>query len=489
MAAASPYIKEPAVSGFGLGLGLLALVGLAAASGVLLALGEMQALWICLSIVAGFGVLYDFRVGAALLIILLPFSASSVFPHELMGIRGLNPINVLVLGTLGSYLLHGRIGHAGRLVPRPLLWLYLLPILAAGAIGAPHAEDILPYFYDEGVFDFNAAPGYLRDMVIKPLLIVVMAVMVGAAVAKSDKPDRFIVPLVISVWVMCLLEILFVVASGARLGELASANAREFFTAIGLHANNLGRLYTMAWALVLFAWWEARQPTLKAVLFITLGMIGIALVLTFSRGAFLGFAVVNLLFLMWKFNAKTLGLAVAGTLFAVALAPGYLVRRLLVGFDTGTADAVSAGRVETIWEPLLPEMWKNPFFGDGIGSMLWSYPMLTEGMQIVTHPHNAYLEAVLDMGFIGLAVLLVFFYTVWRGFRSLGSHAYLSPLMRGFFQGAAAGLVAFFVTAWAGSSFRPVYEWTYLWVAIGMMYGMQARNLQKRDPQARATAS
>jgi O-antigen ligase len=294
-------------------------------------------------------------------------------------------------------------------------------------------------------------------------------------VARAQKPERFLLPLVVSIWLVCLVAILFVATSGLHIGQLATVTARKTFSAIGMHANDLGRLFLMAYALMLFTWWETKEPRFKALLFVTLGLISFALLLTFSRGAFTGFILVSALFLLWKFNAKTLSLGLLATVVLLAFAPGYLYRRVMVGMDSGNADAVSAGRVEGIWQPLLPEIWNSPVWGNGLGSIMWSEPMVTESMLPVLHPHNAYLEAVLDTGFLGLAVLLLFYFTVYRGFRSLGGHAYLSPQLRGFFQGALAGLLGFFLTGWAGSTLMPRYEWVFLWVAIGMMYGIQAR--------------
>ncbi len=57
----------------------------------------------------------------------------------------------------------------------------------------------------------------------------------------------------------------------------------------------------------------------------------------------------------------------------------------------------------------------------------------------------------------------------------LGSNAYLSPTMRGFFQGAFAALLCFLVTGMVGSSLRPIGEFAFLWLAIGMMYGVRGR--------------
>jgi O-antigen ligase len=204
-----------------------------------------------------------------------------------------------------------------------------------------------------------------------------------------------------------------------------------------------------------------------------LGVLSFGIVLTFSRNAYLGFLLVNGLFLVWKFNAKKLALAVLGTAVAVALAPNAVYRRMSHGFDTG-ADAVSAGRIEGIWQPLLPETLKNPLWGNGLDSLMWSYPMETGAMLFVGHPHNAYLEALLDMGVVGLALLLAYYVHVWRGFRALGSNPYLTPLMRGFFQGACAALVAFWLAGITGGSLRPQPENVLLWIAIGIMYGLLA---------------
>jgi O-antigen ligase len=447
--------------------------------GSVVALGELGALYLCACLIGCVFILRDFRIGVVLLILLLPISNSSVFPHAMLGVKSLNPVNLLLIGTLGSCLLHGLFnGSQRRFIPRPLLWLYVVPILVAGVMGSQHVDEIPSYLFN-GLFE-NAA-SYLRDMVVKPLLIVIFALLVGAAVSRSEKPERFLAPALVSIWVMVSIVVVFVLLSGASLKELASSESREFLSPLGMHANELGRLYACAYALLLFTWAEAKSPALRLVLLASMGLVMVALVLTFSRGAFLSFILINVLFLLWRRNAKTLilfGLLAACVLF---LLPGAVYDRVMTGFGHGFgsgSNMISAGRVEFIWLPLLPEIPKSPIFGHGLGSILWSEPMRRgAGTMIlaVGHPHNAYLGALLDMGIAGLILLCAYFVHVWKGFRALSVDPALDATFRGFYAGAAAGLMSLLISYVTDSSLTPGPEQVFLWLAIGMMYGQRVR--------------
>jgi hypothetical protein len=478
MASAVYRAEHPA----GVGAAIVGLVAFALACGIGLAFGEVQALVASVSLIACVAVLADYRIGAVLLIVVTPISASDLFPHAMFGITGLQPLNLILAATLGSFLLRGR--GLRSFLPGPLLWLYVVPILAAGLIGMRHVADIPPLFYDDLLISYVDGLGYLRDAAIRPLFFVITGLLVGAAVTRAQKPERFMTPVIIAVWTMSLLSIIYVVASGISLGMLASASERGFFTsALGMHANDLGRLYAVAYALLLFVWGETKDLRLKTVLVATMAVLAVALVLTFSRGAFLGFAIVSALFLRWKFNARTLGIALLVAAIALPLMPGALWDRLSVGFGgAGNANMVSAGRIDEIWLPLMPEILGAPPWGNGVDAILWSKAMWAHTVLEVTHPHNAYLQSLLDMGIVGTLLLLAYYWHVARGFRALGSNAYLSPTLRGFFQGALAGLIALLAAGMAGSSLRPTAESTFLWIAIGMMYGIQARS-----PAAKAT--
>jgi hypothetical protein len=68
-----------------------------------------------------------------------------------------------------------------------------------------------------------------------------------------------------------------------------------------------------------------------------------------------------------------------------------------------------------------------------------------------------------------------YFFHVWRRLGALSLDAALSAELRGFYQGAAAGLASFLIAGIVGSSLTPVPEQAFLWLAIGMMYGQRAK--------------
>jgi O-antigen ligase len=470
-------LPDPSLVGTGLPL-VLGFMLLAVIGGTVVALTEVNALYLTLALIGCIFIVFDFRIGVVLLMLLLPISRSTFFPHAMLGMTGLNPLNLLLIATLGSYLLQSLTdGSLRRFLPAPLLWLYIMPICVAAIIGTRHLGEIAPYFMMIDMFEVGTTGGYLLDLFFKPLMLVGFALLVAAAVARSARPEKFLVPTIVSIWIMCALVIVYVVLSGASFAQLSGSGSREFLSPLGLHANELGRLYTVAYALMLFTWANTTDRALKVWLVPSMLIVIMALVLTFSRSAFAGFIVVNALYLMWRLSARTLIFSALLTTIALFALPGVVFERATTGFGEGL-NAVTAGRAEFLWLPLLPEILRNPFFGNGLGSIMWSEAMRAgAGVTVLatTHPHSAYLEALLDFGVVGLVLICTYYIHVLKRFRHLGKEPAISDTMRGFYQGAMAGLVSLLVVALVDSSLAPKAEQAFLWLAIGMMYG-QTRN-------------
>src|SRR4051812_43389228 len=89
---------------------VLGLAVAAIASGAAIAVGEGLAAVLCMAVLAGVLIFMDYRVGVFLLILLMPIEPSTVFPHEMFGVIGFNPINILLGATVCSL----AIRHSGR---------------------------------------------------------------------------------------------------------------------------------------------------------------------------------------------------------------------------------------------------------------------------------------------------------------------------------------------------------------------------------------
>jgi hypothetical protein len=466
--------------------GYLALAAFGAVWGLAISFTELDALFLAAAMTAAAFILYDYRIGVVLLTVLMPLSRSTLFPHQMLGVTGLNPFNLLLLATLAACLLRPGAARLAGFVPGKLLWLYVVPIIVAGMIGARHVGDIAPLLLAaEDPLSFDSPVGYIRDLVVKPLMMVLYALLLAAAIRDSREPQRFLAPVLVSVCVMSLLLLLFFVLTGASIYTLAGTYTRSFLEPLGLHANDLGRLYAVAFALLLFTWARARDPQFRLWLFATMGLSVVALLLTFSRGAFIGLVVVSLLFLATRRSFKMLLLGLGAIAVSMPLLPGAFYYRVTMGLASGDLDFISAGRIDEIWLPLMANIASVPPWGNGLSSILWAEPMRAGLMLPVTHPHNAFLGAYLDLGAIGLVLVLAYFWLIARELWRLQRDPALSPEMAGFFEGAAVGLVAFLIVGMAGSSLTPVVEQYYLWVAIGFLYGFRRRQGNAPAPATR----
>lgn len=440
--------------------------------GGLIVFAELDALVLCLALLACAFIVIDFRIGVVSLILFMPLSASTLLPHRIGGIPGLDQLSLLLIGTVVAWLLHGRSKDSDSgFSTRPLIWLYVAPFVLAGAIGSRHLNEVAPALMIFQPETFDSVLSYVLKIMIRPLFLILFALLVAAAVARSRRPQLFVAPTLVSIWAMSLMTIVFTFLYGASVDDLASTEARRFLSPLGIHANDLGRLYVIAYALLLYTCAATKDAGLRLLLIVSMGVAVLALMLTFSRAGFFAFAVVNGLFLLSRRKFTTLLLGGMLLVIVVLLLPGPVIERVTSGWG-GDVNTLSAGRV-SIWLPLLPEIWRSPIVGSGLSSIGWSEAMRTGVIQTAGHAHNAYLKTVMDMGLLGLILLCAYLFHVWKGFRRLSIDPAIDPLLRGFYAGAAAGLVSFLLAGFFGSSLTPCTEQIYLWLAIGMMYGQQ----------------
>ena len=416
-------------------------------------------------------VLLDFRAGVAFAIVLMPLSALTFFPHEMLGVRGLNPLNLILFLTTVSYVVHAGLRRwRDPLVPGRLLFWYVLPIAIAAAVGTGSVHLIPPHFQADQLIQFNDGLGYLRDMFFKPQFMVLLALLVALAVRHSEAPERFIYLMLASGWVFCALVAFLLVSSGVSLRELASPLARTFLGRLGMHANEMSLLLNMLYALTLYSIRGQTPGFTRRLLSISALVFALSVLMTFSRGGFLGFIVVNLIYFWHRISIKTV---IVALILAAAIGPFVLeplAERALTGVAGADRAAVTAGRLDGIWLPLLPYVLAEPVLPHGIYSILWSAPVRLNRMLPVAQPHSAWLGGLMDLGLVGFAFVIAFLLFVRREFLRL-AREHASPTLQGLFTGGAVLIPLWFVQGLTDDRFTPSFSQSYFWIALGILIG------------------
>lgn len=459
---------------------LIGACGLAALLGLLSGVEPVFALMAGLVLFGGITMLASYRAGMWLFIVVYPLSATVLMPRQLFGVTGLNPTNLLFIACLASIgvVAFGEWmrGRAPVLPNHPRYWWtwYVVPITVAALIGAFHVSEIpaaLSHGADAPVL-FDNAGGYLRDLYLRPMITLSLSALVAYAVARSRRPMTYLVPIVIAGLAYVALEAVVIAYSGASLTALASPNARAMLSTIGVHANELSFLLNSLAAICFFSAFGARR-FVRWVLFACAAAGVVGVLLTFSRGGFVGLAMCYALYLARSRNWQSLIAAVALAALGLLVAPDAVWDRLFTGVKEHDVGAISAGRVTDIWLPLLPEILRSPFIGTGLSSVLWSEPVKL-GTIDVLQPHNAYLGALLDMGVIGTAAVLAFFGKLFMHLRKI-ERAVTDPFHAAFVRGTWCLLPIFAVQAFTDNTVTPGITQTLMWCCIGLALGLERR--------------
>ena len=178
------------------------------------------------------------------------------------------------------------------------------------------------------------------------------------------------------------------------------------------YGSYLAAMITLSVALVAVA----RSAKVKAALVATAVFVGLALVLTQSRGAFLAVAAGMLTAAFTR--GRRVGL-LAVVALAVAVMVGYpifLAWRFGSGVDGGiTTVAETSGRLDTAL-PGLAMFAKSPLFGVGLGRYIEESP-------IGLSSHNWYITVLAEMGIVGVVLWVLFLGSLAIGLRGTSSSA------------------------------------------------------------------
>ncbi len=151
---------------------------------------------------------------------------------------------------------------------------------------------------------------------------------------------------------------------------------------------------------------NTEKRSFKAFGIVALLLSAVCMVLTYSRGCWIGIAVSVMLFLFIMYRDWFMRGIVLGCASLFFLPKSVITRLMSIG---NLADSSTSYRVY-IWEgtlSMLRDFWQT---GIGVGTDAFNsvYPVYAYGAISAPHPHNLYLLLVSEMGILALVLFLVF---------------------------------------------------------------------------------
>ncbi len=251
--------------------------------------------------------------------------------------------------------------------------------------------------------------------------------------------------------------------------------------AITDNPNTLGAFFNYYMFLIVGFFLTLRKSRLRTwLLLIPILICMRGIMVTFSRGAYLAFAVAALA-ACW-FRSKIL-FAVAVVALALAVAnpmilPSGVRYRLGQTVESGhlsrlseepleeSLEASAANRI-AIWKGALAMIREHPMWGVGYGAFPYRIGSYTEDRQRGRDAHNSYLLIAAEMGIPTLLVFLLVLAVAGRYFGWLHTHA-KDPFLKATSLGLLAGLWGLLVANLFGSRMDDQAVSSYFWVLCGL---------------------
>lgn len=196
---------------------------------------------------------------------------------------------------------------------------------------------------------------------------------------------------------------------------------------------------------------------------------GLALVLTFSRGAWVGVALAALVALVFYRTRYAVPLLVAAGITIAFLPAPYLDRILsIVNIQPGTA---SQERL-LIWRSVFAMIREHPWVGFGLNTYNAMFPQYKDPAIVGTpYAHNCFLQLTAELGLVGLAL---FSWLLLRVFKQGGRPALRPTWERAVAISLIAAAAGYVVQSSVETNWYSLPLAVMWWVALGLMDGLNA---------------
>ncbi len=347
-------------------------------------------------------------------------------------------IKIVAIATLLSYV-GSKLLHGEPLTLWPIELKMILAITALGILFVPVAASP------------NESTDLLTDMFLKVVAIFILMINL---INTRERLRSMLKLVVICGTVLSLFAILSYVQGNPGLGTMGAESGGRITGLVGGIfenpndlATSLDLLIPLAVALAL-----TRRGLARAAYFACAAILAMGVIITFSRGGFLGLVAMAGL-LLWKVGRRNkattaLAIGIVVMVFLIAMPVGYSSRITSI-FDTSSDPTGSAQARKDLLERAASVAANHLVIGVGMGN----YSIYSIHEQ---RAHNSFLEISAELGVAGLIAYLVMLFAPLRSLRRIEQDNF-AGLRRGrqeiYYLVAAvqASLVAYIVCSCFGS--------------------------------------
>ena len=392
------------------------------------------------------------------------------FPRGIAGIPGLNPWNILIVNVVFAWFSRSEDQKYRKDFPPAAnrLLFFGLVVVFIGVVRLATTD------YPTG----NTGAYLINELIINTLKWLIPAFLLFDG-CRTRMRITIALGVVLGVYFLYAVQVI----RWMPLSEVSSAGSDMASRASKITENEIGFNRVTLSMMLAGASWAAlaaipilRTKELRVVLFLISCSIILGQALTGGRTGYITWIAIGIVLAALRWRKLLLVLPVAVTIICITVPS--VRERMLQGFGGKEGNftvqsseyEMTSGR-DIAWPMVIDEIQKSPIFGYGRQGMVTSgirdY-LMDNYDESFPHPHQAYLEQLLDNGLVGFLIIISFyFYALSKSIPLVLERE--DPLVCAIGCASFCLIIALMIGAFGGQTFYPREGSVGMWAAIGLM--------------------
>lgn len=412
----------------------------------------------------------------ALLIILVPLNKTHFFAEPLLGIKGTEPYYMLAFFVLFIGIIN--LGYGSKMPKIAVAFSFFFIVIFALTVihSLSNVAAINERFIEEGRERLSTFP-YLLKTFVRPMLYFIPFLLITKFANTYESVDFVTRSLIYSVIFLSLYIIVLFIFKFPSIKDAGSVNY-SLGVYLGMLRNDIANFYILGFPFLLSRFFVKKN-------LINLSIIGLSLFIVaflYSRTAYIIIFLSFILYLFISKRTRFLPILMALAIVSSVILSASIIQRASHGFESNDLNEITSGRTGNIWMPLIHEYFTQPkklLLGNGRYAIV-SSQSVARGFtpNDIWHPHNMYLEQILDAGLIAFIIIssfyIIFFRKIFRSFQLLPPGT-----IKEYQYAVFVSMSAYFISGLTGRTLFPSSGNNYFWIILAI--GVVIINLRNKE--------